>query len=209
MKTIQNCNLSECFICQKPTSTVIEHGVGNGLHRRRFYLCEHHLSKVEYVRVTEVINQKKLKFDRRTKKYIKIIDNNKSIVSFRVYFRELGIKHCGKYIWLKKEISPRYRTSLHVYPDERQIMDYLLDNPPFNANGKQYQTVKRINKWHRGDRRYEIQLTNKYSVYHTKDMCLATAYLKLLGRKTEVIQKVGPKQIVTLNSETIIKEVDF
>ncbi|CAK2324604.1 HNH endonuclease [Vibrio crassostreae] len=192
MKVIENNTLRECVVCKQPTLTMVE----NGHQAKRYSLCEKHHSQIEYVRVIQVIQQSKFKRDGKTRKNVKIVDPRKSLVRFDFYFRELALEDCGNYIWLGAKNGPSVQ-AVHVYPDKSDVTDYLLANPPFNAKGIQYRTIRKINVWDRGDRN-EIHLSNIPEHHYTKKgMSLNDAYAILVRRKAVVIQKVGAKKVVT------------
>lgn len=201
MRVIENNTALNCAVCQQPTSTMVE----NGHHAKRYPLCDKHLSQVMYVRVVQVIQQYKFKRDGKTRKNIRIVDPRKSLVRFDFYFRELAVEDCGNYIWLGSKRGPSIK-AVHVYPDKSDVTDYLLENPPFNAKGIQYRTIRKTNVWGRGDRN-EIHLSNIPEQHYTKKgMSLNDAYSLLVRRKAVVIQKVGSKKVVTCSGTINVRQ---
>ena len=184
-----------CKICKDPATVILAHGN----QYKRYPLCEHHQQRVIYpVRVFEVGQTKRLRYDGKARKNVIVKEKNKSLLFVDLRFDEVAVESEGRLILLENGgyVGLTNRT---VCPDNRNAVDFLLDHPPINANGKVYKTFKAKTRKPFPCSTKELRLSNNKMRYEeSNSIKLADLYHKLTQWKATEIHRLTENKIAVV-----------
>lgn len=157
----------QCALCNEKANSVIQ----NGHVQRTYYLCAAHTESIVYpVKVVDLIRLK----PRMPNKYTPI--------RFIFSFFEIAIKENEELIHLSNHAQCTNIKTRTITPDKRNAAEYLLDNPPYNANGCKYQVSRDKRKMTSGQCDV-IAISNSAQSNHFSTINLDELYNKLTLRK--------------------------
>lgn len=181
-----------CSVCKKKATVIAIDGSFN----KKYPLCIHCKENVIYpVRVITIHKENRAKYNEKLRKYVMLENKKKSSIRFELHFNKIAVKYDNKLNILGGYHNVDYK---HIFIDQRNALDYLLDNPPHNVHGIKYTVVKTKTRKLLSSKTIVIRISDSQRSPidpYNKSHPLSQIYEQLNGLKATGLQRLTKNKV--------------